>query len=740
MHAATDEEKRVSLLDFFEYLFRYDEGYLVLATTRPPARRDTFNERFFAWPSEKEDAVEFIDSVTMTHNVYFCVNIMSAQKRVKANAIPQNLVWADLDACRPDQLEHPPQCVIESSPHRYQAIWRLDHKVDPMIAEDYSKRLAYFYSHLGVDKSGWDNTQLLRVPDTYNYKYQMDEAPSVRLLAKIELAIPSSTFELLPKADGNSAVPDVDMPQLENLPSADMIIYRYQEHLRNRELASVFARYYTEEPVSDWSGALWRLLLLCFELGMTAEEVFVIAKSAKCNKYERDGRPDSHLWREVVKAELEQKSLEILLDDHRTLVMPALLTQAEEEALKPTIIDDYMDWAIDVTDAVPDFHEISCAMIMSALMATTVRLPRSRGQSVVPNLWALIIGETSLTRKTTAMDMAMDFIMDVDRDLILASDATAEGLMSSLALRPKMVSIFYRDEVTGFFEAINRKEYMASLPEMMTKMYDVPKYMLRKLRKESFVVSEPIFIFFGGGVPDKMYSMIEESYFASGFIPRFLIMRGHQDTSKLKFGIDPPATEKADKRIDLLSTFRSYYNMYTDQQVTIELHDGQKMISTPDINAVFPPEYYERAAKMEEQLTRAAEDSPDAGKALPMFTRMFTSMIKLSLLFAASRQEPEDYKIMGTLDDLLNAAYYIQKWGRHTVDLVQNSGVTSDESKTIAVYKTVEKNPGLLRGDVMRRHRLNARVMDVIEDTLIQRNMMESRRKGKSKTYWPLGI
>ena len=112
--------------------------------------------------------------------------------------------------------------------------------------------------------------------------------------------------------------------------------------------------------------------------------------------------------------------------------------------------------------------------------------------------------------------------------------------MSALALRPKMVSIFYRDEITGFFDAINRKEYLASLPEIMTKMYDVPKYMPRKLRKETYVVSEPIFIFFGGGVPDKMYSLIEESYFASGFIPRFLIMRGHQDTSKLRFGIDPP--------------------------------------------------------------------------------------------------------------------------------------------------------------------------------------------------------
>lgn len=729
------------LVAFFDYLFGYDEGYLVIATTRPPARRDTFNERYFTWPDEKLKAIEFIDSVTPTHNVYFCINIMSAKKRVKENAIPQNLVWADLDACRPDQLEIPPQCVIESSANRFQGIWRLDRKVDPQIASNYSKRLAYLYKDFGVDKSGHDLTQLLRVPGTFNFKYQMDEAPVVQLLATVEQVIPVEVFEALPQPDGSAIdVPDIAIPELQNLPSGDMIIYRYQEQLRQRELASIFARYYTEEPKSDWSGSLWRLLLLCFEVGMSAEEVFVIAKASKCNKYERDGRPDSHLWREVLKAELEHKSVEVLLTDHRYLVMPALLTQAETENLPRTVIDDYMDWATTTTDAVPEFHEISCAILLSALMATTVRLRTSRNQNIVPNLWAMILGETSLTRKTTAMDMAMDFIMEIDRDLILASDASAEGLMSALSLRPKMVSIFYRDEVTGFFDAINRKEYLASMPEIMTKMYDVPKYMPRKLKKDTYVVSEPIFIFFGGGVPDKMYSLIEESYFASGFIPRFLIMRGHANINNIRFGIDPPHLEKADKRNDLLSTFRAFHSMYTDQQIAVELHDGQKMLTTPDIEIIFPPEYYERASKMEQQLTVAADDSPESAKALPMFTRMFTSMIKLSMLFAAARTEPEGHTVRGELSDLLCAAHYIEKWGKHAVDLIQNSGVTSDESKMMAIYRTIERHPGVLRGDIMRRHRVNSRIMDVIEDTLVQRNMVEARRKGKGKTYWPLGV
>ena len=129
-------EDQATQLAFFDYLFSKDQGYVVIATTRPPARRDTFKEQYFEWPAQKQELLDFVDKVAPSYNVYFCVNVFSVPKRLRENVIPQNLVWADLDACRPDQVDIPPQCVIESSPHRYQAIWRLDQKIDPLMAEN----------------------------------------------------------------------------------------------------------------------------------------------------------------------------------------------------------------------------------------------------------------------------------------------------------------------------------------------------------------------------------------------------------------------------------------------------------------------------------------------------------------------------------------------------------------------------------------------------------------------------
>lgn len=732
------------LLDFFRQLYRYDKGgYVCIATTRPPARKDTFNEQFFHWPDELEAMLEYVDKVAPTHNVYFGVNLMSVPRRKKGNAIPQNLVWADLDTCHPNRIEIPPQTVIESSPGRFQAIWKMDEKVDPPIAENYSKRIAYMYADQGVDRGGHDLTQLLRVPMTYNYKYELDEAPEVQLIADIEEELPRAVFDSLPIPDDVvlADMPEIPIPDLRELPSFDAVVYRYTDQLSELGLLVTFSRYIAEEPspTDDWSQMLWRLLGVCLEAGMIPEDLFVVAKNAKCNKYERDMRPDSHLWREILKKTAEHRSLEVMLAQHRYLVMPTLLSATEQSLLKPTLIDDYLEWATDATDAVPEFHELTCSIVMSALMATTLRLPIRSSRPIVPNLWALILGDSTNTRKTTAMDMAMNFILRIDSDLMLASDSSMEGLMTNLAVRPKMVSIFYRDEVTGFFDATQRKDYMAGMHEALTKLYDVPELLKRTLKKDTYVVTEPIFIFFGGGVINKSYSLITEDFFLSGFIPRFLVVRGYADIEQMR-PISAPTSQSHTRFNDLLSTFQAHYSMYTNNQIHMTMPDGTQMLTTPEYKVEFTDKMWERAAEMERLLVRTAAESPEHEKANPMFNRMYVSLLKLTMLLAASRQEPTDGIIRAEMRDLHSAAYYLERWGRHAVDLIRNSGQSSEESKIMTVYRHIEKQPGVPRSDITRTHRLLSKQMDIIEATLVDRSMIQVVQKGKRfKSYWPIG-
>lgn len=720
-------------LDFFHYLFAHDTGFICIASN-VQGDKESFKEQYFEWPKRKDAMLDYIDRVSSSRNAWFGVNVLSVPKRLGENCIPQNLLWADLDSCSPDKLEIPPQLVIESSPRRYQAIWKLETKIDPRLATSYSRRIAYAYAHEGADKSGHDLTQLLRIPGTYNFKYSLGDTPEVKVLVQSDSLLPVVVFDTLPELH---ELPDWDditgleVPDIRKLPSAGEIIHLYRQALRQTS----FPYYYGEEPDADWSRNLWILITLCIDVGMSASETFVVAKNAKCNKYERDGRPDSHLWREVLKAELQQKNLNAIIHTERPLVMPMLV---EDDKVTHSIIHDYKKWATIATDATEEYHELSAAILLSALMASGLKLKTSFG-TIVPNLWGLILGDTTLTRKTTAMQMATDFLADIDRDIIVATDGSAEGLLTALAARPKMTSMYYRDEITGFLESIKRKDFLAGMPETLTQLYDVPKFMTRTLRKGSISIQEPVFIFFGGGIRDKTYFLIEEEMFYSGFIPRFLVVTGYTDMDRVRRTGPPLVDAHGDMRDNLRSTFQALYNTYAQNEVQVQAGDQMFTINR-ETEAILTNEGWDLFGQFEEKLIASASESPFSTIALPCFQRMAFSLLKLAVLFGAARQEPDgDSKITIGTQDLNNSAYFIQRWGIHMVDLIRNSGHTKEENAVRAVMRTVQRHPGIGRSLLMQRHHLNARQMEEIAKTLEQRGVIEIVRKGRGQNFFAIG-
>lgn len=735
-------EQQATWIEFFDHLFAADTGYVCIAYTKPmptpPETQKTWKQKFFEWPSKKQVMYDFIEKIAPAYNVYFGVNVLSLQKRIPENCIPQNLVWADLDSCPPDKIEIPPQCVIESSPGRYQALWLLDRKVDPYLASSYSKRIAYKYAEHGADLSGHDLSQVLRVPGTYNFKYQAIDVPQVKLLmfARDHLLEPElfEAIEVVEEVPVDE-ITGIEMPTAEDLPDPQSVIYAFKDHLKT----TAFARYYSEEPNEDWSKSLWRLINTCIEVGMTIQEAFAIARTSKCNKYARDGRPEVHLWREVIKAELQHKNIQAIIEDNRVLAFPTLLTAKEEKQCGKSIIADYRKWAAKTTDAVEEFHELSCAILLSALMSAGIRIPSSLPTPLVPNLWGLVLGDSTLTRKTTSMQMAMEFLLEIDQETMIMSDGSAEGLLTTVATRPKMVSMFYRDEVTGFLDAIKKKDYLASMPEILTQLYDVPKYLPRRLRKETITLIEPIFIFFGGGIKDKTFQLIEEEYFMSGFLPRFLVVSGVTDLDRVR-RTGPPQVATATERDALMSKFRELHTIYSRTDVEVEV-EGVGMVSlNREVSANLTGGAWERFAEIEAKLITAAHESPHSNMALPTFQRMGFSLLKLAALLAASRQEPDtDSSITVELTDVLESAYYMQKWGSHMVELIRNSGHGHDETRINQIYRTIETYPGILRGQIMQRHHINARQMNDIQDTMEQRMMIQVDKKGKATKYWPIG-
>lgn len=715
-------------VQFFDYLFGEEEGYLCIATASPTALQTTFNHEYFEWPLAKKAVAEYVQQKQIDHHVWFCVSLLKDNTAAtKEKCLPGSFIWADLDAVTPEDLQLksvPASSIVETSPQRYQAYWRLESLLPPDIREDLSRKITYY---TGADKGGWACNKLMRVPYTINHKYT--GKPKVDLLHAYETRAPVGVFTGLPDPPiSTDNIPLPDQPELDKLPKPENVLYKYSFNLQNTGFTSLYAVEPSE--TDDWSKRMWRLINVCFEAGMEADEVFSMAITAKCNKYERDNRPITYLWREVVKAQTQQATALTVLTDLKPLAMPDLV---DRDLDFTNFITDYKDWAISVTDAVPEYHELSAFILLSSVLSSGLVLKASFG-TLYPNLWGLVLGDSTLSRKTTAMEMALSLLRDIDKDAIVATDGSPEGLLTALSNRQEQVSVYYKDEVSGMFSAINTKSYLSDLPEVLTKMYDVPTYYSRALRKETVTVVSPYFIFFGGGIKDKVYSLIDDHYIISGFLPRFLIVIGYADLKTLR-PTGPPSTESIGGRGKLEQNLQTLYNSYSE---AIHTKIGTQYVLLPQtVEATMEAEAWDFFAEVETKLTTTAAESHISMLALPTLTRLGFSGLKMAVLLAASRGPNKARRVVVTKTDLQQAMWFIQKWGRYSIDLMQNAGVTKSERMVEKVITTIRNNPGCNKTYLMRVHKqLGSRDMTEVLQTIFDRGLIETKKEGKGLKFW----
>jgi hypothetical protein len=172
----------VSVERFYRHLFGGRDGRLALFTgTRMPdgdLGKGTTRTRYFGYPAGIADALAYAAEEAGTgREVWHCAHLLTRDRRIKKNAAPVAALWGDLDGAEVPNGSLKPTGVVESSPGRFHCYWRLSDEVAPALAENLNKRLAH---RIGADPSGFDLTQLLRVPGTVNHKYP--DAPAIKIL------------------------------------------------------------------------------------------------------------------------------------------------------------------------------------------------------------------------------------------------------------------------------------------------------------------------------------------------------------------------------------------------------------------------------------------------------------------------------------------------------------------------------------------------------------------------------
>jgi uncharacterized protein DUF3987/DNA primase RepB-like protein len=717
---------------FFHLAFGNNEGYIAMAYLTPD--KQNFWESFHHYPDELPALLREIRQQVGSHNVYFCPNLFRKRKRKKEEVLSTPTAWSDLDTCDPTKLLVKPTVLLESSAHRWQALWYLD-DVDADDAELLSQRIAYHHSDDGADRSGWDLTQLLRVPLTYNFKYQGGELQVVRLVGHHKSSYRLADFDMYP-ATAESSVEILPMPEPETLAHTAEELLQARRQFLNPKLW----RLYDTEPEEDWSKSLWELQMMCAEAGFSREESLVIVRESKCNKYARDGRSEKLLWKDVARAHARHEAHEGLFTPPKGMVRVELLTEEEREGVKrqpESFVERYITWGRGLGDAAHQYHQAGAFVILSTLLSGNVRLPTSFG-TFIPNLWFMILADTTLTRKTTAMDLAVDLIAELDDDAILATDGSIEGLMTSLSLRPGRPSIFLRDEFSGLLEAMTKKDYYAGMAEVFTKLYD-GKMQKRVLRKETLEVRDPRLILFAGGIKNKVTGLLTFEQVSSGFMPRFIFITAESDVSKLK-PLGPPTVKTDNGRQQILDEMMDLQAFYQTRHITeLKGLPGSKIEVPSMFEAQLTPDAWVRYNELEIQMLEAGTANEYRADTLtPTYDRLSKSILKAAVLLAASRARAE--QIIVGLDDILRAIYYGEQWKIHADDVMSNIGKTTYERQIVNIHKMIWRKPGVSRSTIMQHYHLNAKTTSEIFQTMEQRGILTISRAGKAERLYPTAV
>lgn len=418
-----------------------------------------------------------------------------------------------------------------------------------------------------------------------------------------------------------------------------------------------------------------------------------------------------------------------------------------EEELPKTFIDAYVEWAHTVTDAPIQYHKAIGAAILSTTMAPFICLP-TRQVTFVPNIWIMILAGTTVTRKSTSLDLAVRLMDDVLDDYLLANDGSPEGLLSELSQRDHKVSLFHRDEITGFMDAIIHKDYMAGTIENLTRLYD-GQPQTRILRREKIEIKKPYINIMSGGIKSRMEEIVSMEHIRSGFIPRFIFVTGTTTPDQM-VPIGPPLDEETmeilgevsprQRIVDMLWRIKSHYNAPepsdigdddepTDEDViSIKMSGSPATIMKPrskHVRLQGTPEFWARLQRLDRDSVEMGLNSSDPVLYGALYDRLKNSIIKVAILLCGA-----DLRDKITEQDLQRAIYYGEEWLQNATDFAVSIEQKPDMNRfekrmdRIAKWVKTQYPAPQSQSKIMRKFRLRRSEMPDIEATLIQRGMV----------------
>lgn len=672
--------------DFLTQVWGEQEGHVDIARMNDGQLR---NHKFFYWPLQAEDIWAYIAKYAH-EDVYFTPVLFKAPKRLRTLAENAQVVYGDADDFNLEDILVEPSITVHTSPNKTHLYWFIDGMTDAKLAEtlSHSVSVAHPKKTTGFD-DGWSCTKLLRVPGTTNTKYIGDTGEVHDVT--VEYSGISYTEEQF--TEQYPAVPEFSFEAAafpQKLPSYADVLSSIPSSTRLEGLLAT-GRF---EKNSAGSEAIYALYTELFRQGATDEQVFVVCERHPLNKWKRDGHAnaDNLLWQDIQRARAKDGVFidgDEEEDDENTVITVAprkktegfdFLTPFEKENLKRTFIDEYLNWATSKTDAPRPYHVAGAFTVLSTVFADFGHAVPHWGETPL-NLWFMVLGGTTLSRKSTAKALMLKCIEELETEdyrYDLGSKFTAEGLDEALRLGANRSALLHRDEIQAFMKEIDSKAYLQGIKGELTEIYDgkvtgklrASGEKQDKMRKGARVALN----LFTMGIREQLADYLTLDDFQSGFLTRFIYVSAEplQRTSETDYIGQMDAIERSkgdpafNSMMEKLKDIRDIWEGWND----------------PTERTIAVPMDVEAHARYNKFVTEALDAAQVQSKATILeagTARLNTSVLKAAALIAMADGCDEV-----SLKHMLAAINYCGEWFEHLVAMtnrISESGWKRQQDK-----------------------------------------------------------
>jgi hypothetical protein len=369
------------------------------------------------------------------------------------------------------------------------------------------------------------------------------------------------------------------------------------------------------------------------------------------------------------------------------------------------------------------FHETVALHCMSSVLGRNISFERG-AKTVYPNIWAVILGPSGTSKKSTALDYGHSMLTQVASEMQIADCGSVEGMIAELAEQSSngVCQVWAsQDEFSRVVTGMKKKDYLSDLKDVYMQLYD-GKPLSRRLVKTNYRVDPVYMTFISGTTPTRLSSILDASDLEDGFLSRFLLVYA-RDGGYVDDGEPDPSWSALRKDLEYdLTQVRTAYaayktEMFLSKQAAQFFNAWKQDMDSQVRCKQFPPS---AAARMEDY---------------------FIKMAMLWEVSDACRYLGDKHEI--TIDRMLFIEDRIRPYQDSMKLMFEKLGV---DAKVMLVRNIIEESGtgGVVYRDLLRRSKLSIRKLSECVDTLRAQEVVscsaESNENGRARIrYFGVG-